>query len=1524
MMSRKKYSKKAKSLKLLMFLTLILFVFSLSKVGSSLATTEAFSLTNAEIVSKSDSVIVNSFNVSDTTIVNNIEFHKVGDSVTYKLTIKNDDSKCYTLKSITDTGSSENITFEYDSYAGTKIDAGKSHSFEVTAKYSKGLGESVEREKVLSTKLEFTFEDENGNMSKKTISVNDVVNPKTGDNIKLYMTLMIASFLMLLILFRRNSVIKAKQNKKGKHSEGKKNKGVIKFMVLLLAITIMVPNMVKASSTPFAIKFENSFKLYDKVVITYTVDGQTVQKVVNYGEVPNLQTPSKPGYVFKGWKYEDGSPYDPNTPITGDLKLVPIFEKMESNIIVSVSDEDEETLSKVVTIINELTNATEDEVQTQYSTDGGNTWKNYTEPVTINSDGDIQIRTVTVEDGVVIGSASVTIDNIKTASDITISVSDENTATDSKNITIETQLNNITDDEVQNQYSLDGGQTWNDYTGPITVADNGTIKVRTVKKEDGTEIGSAEKTISNLNPRSEIVVTVGEKDPETNTKPVTIETELHNIDEEDVKTQYSTDGGQTWKDYTGPFDAEDNGDIDVRIVTKDDGTVIGNAETTIDELDPKSEMTITVSNENTPTDSKQITIDAELHNIFEDEVKIQYSTDGGNTWNDYTGPITVEDNGTIKVRTIKTDDNSVIGSEEKTISNLNPRSDITITVTDENEETSSKQVTIETETHNLDGGNTTTQYSLDNGETWNDYTGPITVRNEGDILVRVIDEGGTVIGEETKTIDNILILNSTFATGNSLNNKFKQFALATIPADQDPYLSILEFKKYNGEKDISTFTADNIVSVDGAATPIYAWLDNGKVYWWSEAQDVALNSDASGLFMAFENMTTADLRGIDCSKGHATATMFAGCKSLTDLKYDGTLKTTNPLAMFAGCEQLSEIDTARIDTSEATTLLAMFDTCYSLKSIDLSHFDATNVRDLGGMFYSCKNLETINLIGFDTKNVTSMSGVFSGCSKLKNIDLSEFDTRSVEEIGGLFSGCSGLTSLDLSNFNTSNVNSMTAMFSGCSSLTTLDLSSFNTNNVNYMGYMFDDCTNLETIYVSESFTAANIDPNAINIDMFTNDTKLVGGAGTTYSADHLKPDYARVDEPEEGKPGYFTFKTSNQFAKVTISVSDENVETTSKQVTIGTTLYNIDEGDITIQYSIDGGTTWNDYIGPITVTDEGDLLVRVIDEHGTVIGQSSKIVTNIVQAPVILKDGPTINAEMKRLAGNTSNNITYNTVDTQIKAFRHAETKPDISSITYSDIRSSGDFPVYMWFDNGTIYWWSEAETVKTQNSQDMFAFLKGIIDADLRGLDLTTVQKFNRTFADCDLLKNVYMENAAPRDLSGIFAKCVSLESVDVSTWDTSECVSLFNMFAGCSNLKSANLSNFDTSNTTSMGFMFANCTRLEEVNLSNFNISKITSLRGMFSECPKLTVLDLSSFNTSNVTDMWLAFWKCTSLKTIYVSPNFDTTNVTDGSEMFTDCENLVGGEGTTYSSANAGVEYAKIDDPANGNPGYFTLKQ
>ena len=35
------------------------------------------------------------------------------------------------------------------------------------------------------------------------------------------------------------------------------------------------------------------------------------------------------------------------------------------------------------------------------------------------------------------------------------------------------------------------------------------------------------------------------------------------------------------------------------------------------------------------------------------------------------------------------------------------------------------------------------------------------------------------------------------------------------------------------------------------------------------------------------------------------------------------------------------------------------------------------------------------------------------------------------------------------------------------------------------------------------------------------------------------------------------------------------------------------------------------------------------------------------------------------------------------------------------------------------------------------------------------------------------------------------------------------------------------------------------------------------------------------------------------------------------------IINGAGTTYDSSHTDKEYARIDDPANGRPGYFTLK-
>ena len=62
--------------------------------------------------------------------------------------------------------------------------------------------------------------------------------------------------------------------------------------------------------------------------------------------------------------------------------------------------------------------------------------------------------------------------------------------------------------------------------------------------------------------------------------------------------------------------------------------------------------------------------------------------------------------------------------------------------------------------------------------------------------------------------------------------------------------------------------------------------------------------------------------------------------------------------------------------------------------------------------------------------------------------------------------------------------------------------------------------------------------------------------------------------------------------------------------------------------------------------------------------------------------------------------------------------------------------------------------------------------------------------------------------------------------------------------------------------------------------------------------------------------------NLQTIYVGNDWSTAAVTESSDMFTNCFNLVGGKGTTYDANHIDKAYAHIDGGPS-NPGYFTAK-
>ena len=169
----------------------------------------------------------------------------------------------------------------------------------------------------------------------------------------------------------------------------------------------------------------------------------------------------------------------------------------------------------------------------------------------------------------------------------------------------------------------------------------------------------------------------------------------------------------------------------------------------------------------------------------------------------------------------------------------------------------------------------------------------------------------------------------------------------------------------------------------------------------------------------------------------------------------------------------------------------------------------------------------------------------------------------------------------------------------------------------------------------------------------------------------------------------------------------------------------------------------------------------------------------------------------------------------------------------------------------------------------------------------------------------------------AGMFYKCSSLTSLDLSSFNTANVTDMGGVFINCSSLTSLNLTNFNTAKVTSMSGMFSRCSSLASLNLTSFNTEKVTDMNAMFNKCSSLPSLDLTNFNTENVTDMGNMFFGSRSLTTIYCNDDWSVGGkVKDHGQMFSYCPKLKG-EGAAYDSSKTGIEMA------NPTTGYFTAK-
>ena len=629
-------------------------------------------------------------------------------------------------------------------------------------------------------------------------------------------------------------------------------------------------------------------------------------------------------------------------------------------------------------------------------------------------------------------------------------------------------------------------------------------------------------------------------------------------------------------------------------------------------------------------------------------------------------------------------------------------------------------------------------------------------------------------------------------------------------------------------------------------------------------------------------------------------------RAIQTVVFDESFKDARPKSCydwfwyFEGLTRIEHLD--YLNTSEVDDMRLMFSNCTSLETLDLSSFNTEKVTSMATMFENSKNLRSIKLPkGFIGSSVTNLKATFSGCESLTELDLSGSNSENVKDMSEMFDGCRALSKLALTDFKTGQVTTMESMFLGCSTLETLDVSSFNTENVTTMVGMFNNCSSLRSLDLP-GFNTANVTEMSSMFKKCSSLRSLDLSSFNTRKVTQMQSMFIGCTNLES--IDFSSFDTENMTSMIAMFNSCTKLETldlssfaTPKMVTMTSAFENCE--NLKTIYVTSAFTT-----DKVTVDSWAfDGCVNLPNFNPAKTGKEMAHT-----------------GEGGYLTAATASWVRWD-APTGTLSFHRSGTKPvgeNILDLSY------GKNPE----------WDTHAAEIK-----------KVVFKAGFRDETHTTCSNW---FNGCTNLTSIEgfenLNTSKVTDMSGMFAQCSNLETLDLSHFNTENVGNMSNMFNGCTKLHDLNISSFNTENVTNMYGMFEGCSGLNTLDLSHFNtryvrkdgmnymfngcsslssldVSNFTTnktsmqLDGLFKGCSSLQTLDLSSFSTggaSSVTDM---FDGCSALRTIYVSDLFKFNNSVSSSNMFRNCENLKG--------ANDFIPQYKDSKYANYVSGYLTKK-
>ena len=779
--------------------------------------------------------------------------------------------------------------------------------------------------------------------------------------------------------------------------------------------------------------------------------------------------------------------------------------------------------------------------------------------------------------------AEYTVENDTTPPDAPVAVADITEATNGNVIVSAT----FSDDTAVAEYSLDGS-TWNAYTEGILFETNGTVCFRATDAA-GNVSDVTEFAVTNIDKIAPEAPVASADITEATQQNVIVSA---TFSDDTAVMEYSLDG-DTWQAYTAGVEFSDNGTIYFRATD-----AVGNVSamtrydvTNIDRVAPDAPVAAADITEAT---NGNVTVTATVN---ETGAVLEYSLDGGTTWNVYTDGIVMEENGTVSFRATDAAGNiSDVTSLE--VSNIDKIAPDAPTAAADITEMTTGDVTVSATFSN---DSVTTEYSLD-GETWVAYPdGGIIMSVNGTVYFRGIDAAGNISDVVSYEVTNI-----------------------TVAGPEAPVVSADITEPTNTDVVVSAVFGDDVTSkqysLDGKNWKAYpangvVMEENGTVYFRGVNADGVYSDVVSYEVTNIDKVAPeqpvviADITDAT-NKNVTVSATFSDDSAKTEYSLDGETWTAYP----DGGVVMEENGTVYFRGIDAAGNIS------DVTSIEVANIDKEAPQ---------QPVASANITSETTGTVT-VSAVFSNDTALKEYSL-DGTTWQIYTTGIVFeeNGFVYFRATDA----VGNVSEVT---------------SFEVSNIIVIGP--------EKPVVSADITTptnGNVTVSAtFGSDTVTQQYSLDGTTWQIYTAGIVFEENGLIyfrGLNEEGNPSdVVSYEVSNidKVAPVKPVASADITKTTNKNVIVSAQ-YSADT--VTQQYSLDG-TTWQAYTTGIVFAENGAVYFRSIDAAGNISEVTNYEVTNIDKiAPV----APSASADITQ---DTNESVTiYATfsADSAVKEFSY-------------------------------------------------------------------------------------------------------------------------------------------------------------------------------------------------------------------------------------------------------------------------------